>query len=53
MLQNIENWSERLREIESFAIPGNKTRILSLIRDIEMAKVSLKRLAGIEDEGRE
>jgi hypothetical protein len=37
--------------IESFAIPGNKGRILSLMHDIEFAKLSLRRLANLpEDE---
>jgi hypothetical protein len=51
LLQNIADWENRLREIESFAIPGNKFRILSLMRDIHFAKLSLRRLVNLpEDE---
>lgn len=47
VLQNIENWQERVLEIEENANPGNKIRALSLARDLEMAKLSLRRLAGL------
>lgn len=48
VLENIENWQERLAEIERRAVPGNKARILALMRDIEFAKLSLIRLAELE-----
>ena len=46
VLDNIENWRDRVLEIESHANPGNKVRALALARDLEMARVSLGRLAG-------
>jgi hypothetical protein len=51
VLQNIANWEVRLMEIEQTASPatGNKARALSLRRDMEMAKVSLRRLAGLTE----
>ena len=49
-LANIENWEQRLVEIEEAAIPGNKARILALMRDIHFAKLSLKRLSDMERE---
>lgn len=48
VLQNVDNWRSRIEEIESFATPGNKVRALSLLRDIEMFKLSLCRLAKLE-----
>lgn len=50
VLQNIENWEQRLIEIEEHAIPGNKARVLALMRDVHFAKVSLCRLANLEGE---
>jgi hypothetical protein len=47
VLQNIENWQERVLEIEQNTEHGNKIRALSLARDLEMAKISLRRLAGL------
>ena len=47
VLANIENWRERALEIEANANPGNKIRALSLARDLEMARLSLCRLAGV------
>lgn len=35
-------------EIEANANPGNKVRALSLARDLEQARLSLARLAGLE-----
>jgi hypothetical protein len=51
VLENIANWEERLRAIEEAATPitGNKARALSLLRDMEQTKVSLKRLAGLPE----
>lgn len=49
VLANIDNWRERALEIEANANPGNKVRALSLARDLEMARLSLKRLAEIND----
>lgn len=49
VLANIENWESRLAEIESFAIPGNKSRILALMRDVHFARLSLCRLAKRDD----
>jgi hypothetical protein len=50
VLENIGNWQDRVLEIADNAIPvtGNKARALSLARDLEMAKHSLRRLAGLE-----
>jgi hypothetical protein len=50
VLQNIGDWQTRLSVIESFAIPGNKGRILSLMHDIEFAKLSLRRLANLPED---
>jgi hypothetical protein len=36
-------------EIADHATPGNKIRALSLARDMEQARVSLTRLAGMEE----
>lgn len=46
VLENLGNWEERLAEIERNAPSenGNKARALSLMRDMEQAKVSLRRL---------
>jgi hypothetical protein len=50
ILQNVGNWESRLEEMAEAAIPatGNKARALSLLRDMEMFKRSLCRLAEIE-----
>lgn len=48
ILANVRNWEQRLIELEAVAIPGNKARILALMRDIEMFRVSLCRLAQME-----
>lgn len=48
VLQNVGNWEQRLVEIEQHATPGNKVRALSLLRDLEMFRVSLCRLARME-----
>jgi hypothetical protein len=49
VLENVENWEERIREIEAHAVPGNKIRALSLLRDMEQCRLSLARLAGGAD----
>lgn len=51
VLQNIANWEVRLMEIEQAATPvtGNKARALSLRRDMEMAKISLRRISGLTE----
>ncbi len=49
VLENIENWESRALEIAEHATPGNKVRALSLARDMEMARLSLTRLTGMED----
>lgn len=48
ILANVGNWEQRLIELEAVAIPGNKARILALMRDIKMFRVSLCRLAQME-----
>lgn len=48
VLENMNNWQDRLAEIEAHAIPGNKARVLALMRDMRMAHLSLCRLAEIE-----
>lgn len=50
VLANMDNWRERLEEIEehAIAVTGNKGRALALLRDMQMAKISLRRLAGLE-----
>lgn len=50
ILENISNWRERALEIEKHANPGNKVRALSLARDLELARLSLCRLAQMEGE---
>lgn len=50
VLANIDNWRDRCLEIEQHANPGNKVRALSLARDLEMARLSLKRLADLRDD---
>jgi hypothetical protein len=49
VLQNIDNWRERALEIEANCSPGNKARALSLARDLELARLSLCRLAEMDD----
>jgi hypothetical protein len=48
VLENISNWQERVLEIEQSCPPGSKIHALTLARDLEMAKHSLRRLAGLE-----
>jgi hypothetical protein len=50
VLQNISNWEDRLSIIADAAIPatGNKARALALLRDMEMARRSLARLAELD-----
>jgi hypothetical protein len=48
VLENVQNWEQRLVEIEQNANVGNKARALALLRDMEMAKLSLRRLADID-----
>lgn len=52
VLANIDNWTQRLDEIAEAAIPatGNKARALALQRDLMLAKISLCRLAEMEDD---
>ena len=50
VLQNIGNWRDRALEIEEHANPGNKILALSLARDLEMCRLSLKRLAGMPED---
>jgi hypothetical protein len=50
ILANVQNWEQRLIELEAVAIPGNKARILALMRDIRMFRVSLCRLAKMDGE---
>lgn len=49
-MENIANWESRALEIAEHATPGNKSRALSLARDMEQARVSLTRLAGMGEE---
>lgn len=46
VLHNLDDWMGRLREIEENATPGNKVRLLALLRDMEQSRVGLRRLAG-------
>lgn len=46
VLHSIENWEDRLREIEAHSPPGTKVETLSLLRDVEMARLSFTRLIG-------
>jgi hypothetical protein len=48
MLATLDNWSERVEEIASHAIPGNRVRALSLLKDMEQVKLSLRRISGLE-----
>lgn len=50
ILQNVGNWEERLEEISLHATPGNRVMALSLLRDMEMFKRALCRLAEMEGE---
>lgn len=49
-LENLGDWEARLEEIEHHAIPGNKARVLALLRDVVQVRASLRRLAGMQDE---
>ena len=42
--ENIDIWYDALVEIESYAIPGNKHRILSLMKSLAQAKQSIGRI---------
>ena len=50
ILANVSNWEQRLIELEAVAIPGNKARILALMKDIQMFRISLCRLAQMDGE---
>jgi hypothetical protein len=52
VLQNIGNWRDRALEIEEHANPGNKLLALSLARDLEMCRISLRRLAELPEDDR-
>jgi len=47
-LATIDDWQARIEEIASHAIPGNRVRALSLLKDMEQTRHSLRRLAGLE-----
>jgi hypothetical protein len=47
-LENVSNWEQRLVEIERRCPVGSKHEVLALLRDMEMAKLSLRRLADID-----
>lgn len=49
-LENLGDWERRLEEIERAAAPGNKSRVLALLRDVVQVRASLRRLAGLPDE---
>lgn len=51
ILANMDNWQERIEEIAVHAVPitGNKARALALLRDMKLAQISLRRLAGVPD----
>jgi hypothetical protein len=44
VLENMDDWMERLREVEAHANPGNKIRSLELLRDMERCRQGLRRL---------
>jgi hypothetical protein len=44
VMMNMQSWLDDLAVIESFAIPGNKGRILHLMANMEQAKRALQRL---------
>jgi len=48
MLATLDDWTARVEEIAVHAIPGNRVRALSLLRDMEQTRHSLRRLAGLE-----
>ena len=52
VLQNISNWEDRLAEIERAATPGDKQRILALMKDVHFARLALRRLVklGTDDD---
>jgi hypothetical protein len=50
VLENVRNWEQRLVEIEKTCPVGCKHEALSLLRDMEHAKISLRRLADIDTE---
>lgn len=49
VLENVSNWEQRIIEIEENANVGNKSRAIALLRDMKMAKLSLRRLADMDD----
>jgi hypothetical protein len=49
-LQNIDDWERRLEDIERAAAPGDKARVLALLRDVVQVRASLRRLAGLPDQ---
>jgi len=48
ILENIEHWEHQVLTIEARALPGNKADLLALARDMEIARRSICRLAGLE-----
>jgi phosphatidylserine/phosphatidylglycerophosphate/cardiolipin synthase-like enzyme len=50
LIENIEQWQEQLAIIESYAIPGNKARILHLMANIEQARRALERMVASVEE---
>lgn len=55
-LASIDGWRERAIEIAEAAVPatGNRARALSLAKDMELARLALRRIAGMEaDDGPE
>lgn len=49
--QNLAQWLEALAEIESYAIPGNKARILHLMANMAQASRAIDRILE-EDEAK-
>ena len=51
VLATLDDWEDRVEEIADSAAPitGNKTRALSLLKDMVQTRVSLRRLSGIDD----
>ena len=46
----MQQWLDQLAEIEFHAIPGNKSRILFLMRNMEQAKRAVGRIMAEDDE---
>lgn len=49
VLENVQNWEDRIEGIAEGCPAGSKHEALSLLRDMKFAKLSLERLSGITE----